>query len=298
MSALESPPPALPSPGRPPFVRRGPQRPESPVVLAVPHAGRDYPPALLAAARVSPAQLEALEDRYADRLIDAAVAAGTTAFVAARPRSWIDLNRDEREIDPILIAPPPRPQDLLASAKVRGGLGLLPRRLAGVGELWRGRLPAAELAARIAQDHRPWHAALAAALADARARFGAALLIDCHSMPPLPARGARRPAQVVLGDRHGRSAPALLIDRLAALVEEAGLVCARNMPYAGGHTLDRQAAPREAIFAIQIEIDRSLYLGPDLRDPGEGLARMQALLAAMVAAMADELLIPLSRAAE
>lgn len=298
MSATESPSSAPQPASGPPFLRLGPERPASPVILAVPHAGRDYPPALLAMARAPLARLESLEDRHADLLVDDAVAAGATAFIATRPRSWIDLNRDEREIDPGMIAPAPRRQELVASAKVRGGLGLLPRRLAGVGEIWNGRLPADELEARIARDHRPWHAALAAALDEARARFGTALLLDCHSMPPLPPHAAARPPQVVLGDRYGRTAPSLLLDRLTSLVEGAGLVCARNSPYAGGHTLDRQAIPERSIFAIQVEIDRSLYLGPGLRDPGDGLGRMRALVADMAAAMVEELTLPVSRAAE
>lgn len=281
-----------------PFTRLGPERPTSPVIISVPHAGREYPDALLAAARVSRARLEALEDRHADLLVETAVLAGATAFIARRPRCWIDLNRDEREIDPAMIAPTPRRQEVMVSAKVTGGLGLLPRRLGAVGEIWKTRLPAEELEARIEQDHRPWHAALGTALEEARSCFGTALLLDCHSMPPLPAHSSPRPPQIVLGDRYGHSAPSLLMDRLTSLVEGAGLVCARNVPYAGGHTLERQAVPKKGIHAIQVEIDRSLYLAAGLREPGDGLPRMQALVAAMVAAMEEELLIPLSRAAE
>lgn len=280
------------------FHRIGPAAPTAPVVLSVPHAGRDYPADLLAAARVPRSGLELLEDRHADRLIDSAVAAGATAFVATRPRSWIDLNRAEGEIDPAMIDPPPRADRLVASAKVRGGLGLVPRRLHAAGDLWRGRLPAATLDHRIASHHRPWHGAIAAALAEAHARFGVALLLDCHSMPPLRPQSAARPPRVVIGDRHGRTAPALLVDRLVAIAEGAGLTAARNSPYAGGHALDRQARPASGIYAIQIEVDRSLYLDEALRECGPGLADMQAIIATMVAAMIEELSIPIRHAAE
>ncbi|SNS17282.1 N-formylglutamate amidohydrolase [Sphingomonas laterariae] len=287
------------SPDRGPgFIRLGPSSPICPVVLSVPHAGREYPATLLAMARVPRDRLEALEDRYADTLIDDAVTAGTTAFVATRARPWIDLNRDEREVDSGMIDPPPRAQMLVSSAKVRGGLGLVPRRLASTGELWSRRLSSDELVERIIGDHRPWHMAIAAALREAHARFGTALLIDCHSMPPLPRHGATQPPQVVLGDRYGRTAPGTLMDRLASVVDAAGLVCARNSPYAGGHTLERQAMPARGIHAIQVEVDRSLYLDSALREPGDGLRSMRRLLAAMVAAMVEELSTPLHRAAE
>lgn len=289
---------AFPPDRSPGFVRHGPARPAFPVVLAVPHAGQDYPPALLAMARAPRTRLESLEDRHADLLIDDAITTGATAFVATRARSWIDLNRDEREIDPGMIDPPPRPHGLIASAKMRGGLGLVPRRLADVGEIWNRRLSTDELAERVIGHHRPWHAAIAAALEEAQARFGMALLIDCHSMPPLPPHSAARPPHIVLGDRYGRTAPALLMDRMTSLVEAAGFVCARNSPYAGGHTLDRQARRTLGIFAIQVEVDRSLYLAPGLREPGEGLPRIRALIANIVAAMVEELSTPFRRAAE
>ncbi|MDX3885844.1 MAG: N-formylglutamate amidohydrolase [Sphingomonas sp.] len=280
------------------FIRLGPTAPACPVLISVPHAGRDYPPELLEMSRVPRARLEALEDRYADLLVDEAVAAGATAFIARRPRCWIDLNRDEREIDPTMIDPRPRAHDVILSTKVRGGLGLVPRRMAGVSEIWARRLDAEELEARILRDHRPWHAAIASTLEEARRRFGVALLIDCHSMPQLPAHGGGQPPRIVLGDRHGRTAPPFLMDRLTRIAEEHGFPCARNSPYAGGHTLDRQAHPARGIHAIQIEVDRSTYLAPDLRGPGEGLPRMRALIAEMVAAMVEELSAPLARAAE
>lgn len=253
---------------------------------------------MLEMARVPQARLEALEDRHADLLIGDAVAAGCTAFVSTRARPWIDLNRDERELDPGMIDPLPRGRGLISSAKVRGGLGLVPRRLAGVGEIWNRRLTNEEIAERVAQHHHPWHAAIAAALDEAHGRFGVALLIDCHSMPPLPAHGATRPPQFVIGDRYGRTAPSLLVDRLTAVIEGAGFICGRNSPYAGGHTLDRQADVPRGVYAIQIEVDRSLYLAPGLRDPGEDLPRIRAVIAELVAAMVEELSTPLRRAAE
>lgn len=278
------------------FDRLGPVSPSGPVVLAVPHAGRDYPAALQAMAAVPLARLEALEDRHADLLVTQATAASAITFVARRARCWIDLNRDEREVDAAMIDPPPAAAALSASARVRGGLGLIPRRLQGLGELWRGRVEAEDLAGRIARDHRPWHTALGEALEQARARFGAALLLDCHSMPPLSGKGEA--ADIVLGDRFGRSAASRIVERLAATAEAQGFRVAFNSPYAGGHALDRHGAPARGIHAVQIEVDRRLYLEADLRTPGPGLARVQALIAALAVAGADELAAPLGLAAE
>lgn len=274
----------------PPFERLGPATPLCPVILAVPHAGRSYPPELIAAAAVPRQRLEALEDRFADELVADAVAAGATAFVARRARAWIDLNRDERELDPAMIESAIAPARTIGSARVRGGLGLIPRRIAGGDDILNRRLTTAEIDARIRRDHRPWHEALAEALAAARARFRIALLLDCHSMPPISASEGERPPRIVIGDRYGRSASARLVECAAAVAERAGLPHARNRPYAGGHTLDRHGKPGSGIHAIQIEIDRSLYLAPDLRSSGPGMARMRGFVAALVAALADEAL--------
>ena len=272
----------------------GPPVPESPVVLSVPHAGRDYPPALRAMARVSTAALASLEDRWVDAVADAA-RGGETMLVQRAPRAWIDLNRAEGERDPRLDEGASDAGQPIASAKVRSGLGLVPRRTSQAGELWSRRLTGAEVEARIAADHRPYHAALGETLAAARARFGAAVLLDLHSMPSIA--GAASP-QLVLGDRFGRAAAARFVHRLEAEVEAAGLRVALNSPYAGGHILDRHARPAAGIHGIQVEIDRALYL--DRR--GELSTRFAAtaeLVRRMIAALADEALArPAALAAE
>ena len=281
---------ALPPEGPHPetgFVLLGDARPTLPVLVSVPHAGRDYPAALLAGARLQRAQIETIEDRHADRLVDMAVAAGARAIVATAARAWIDLNRSERELDPAMIAPPPGAEHLVRSAKVDGGLGLLPRRIGGA-EIWRERVPVAELVRRVALLHRPYHAAIAAALAAIRADHGFAVLIDCHSMPPLP--GGRGAARVVIGDRHGRTAAVRLIGRAYRLIVAAGLRPALNTPYAGGYTLERHAAPAQGIHALQLEFDRALYLDAALREPSDGAAAIAELVAGIARALADEAL--------
>lgn len=276
----------------PPFFRIGPERPASPVILSVPHAGRDYGPHLLKAARLSLGVLETLEDRLVDRLIWRATQAGMTAFVARAPRLEIDLNREEREIDPSLIAPPLPSGGLVQSARTRGGLGLIPSRITGSGPIWRERIPRIELARRIERIHQPYHQALEAALALARARFGEAVLLDCHSMPPRhrPDNDGERMATIVFGDRHGTTIGADLRDAATAASRALGYRTACNAPYAGGYIVGRHGRPGRGIHALQIEIDRSAYLDADLRTPGPGFEGMTRLIAAVAQAIEHRLL--------
>ena len=256
------------------------------MVLSVPHAGRDYPAALRAALRVPLDALVSLEDRYADSLALAALGE-ETLFVARRARAWIDLNRAEHERDPRIdsgAVATGRPQ----SAKLRSGLGLVPRRAGNGADIWQRQLAGEEVAARIRADHRPYHAALEAALRAAHARFGIAVLLDVHSMPPLAAGGDA--ARIVLGDRFGKSAAARFVARLEGAAQAHGVATAVNSPYPGGHILDRHGDPVRGIHAVQIEFDRSFYLDSALDGPGPGHAAAVALLRAMIDAVADEAL--------
>jgi N-formylglutamate amidohydrolase len=166
----------------------------------------------------------------------------------------------------------------------------VPRRLPGLGELWRRPLTEAELAARLDRVHRPYHTALAEALEALRDRWGAALLIDLHSMPPLGSkRGADPAPDFVVGDRFGASCDTALsaaaLDHFAA----AGHKAAHNRPYAGGYGLDRHAAPQRGLHALQIEVCRSAYLDAALREPGPGLAAVARVLSRLVRRLAGEL---------
>jgi N-formylglutamate amidohydrolase len=257
--------------------------PASPVVLSVPHAGRDYPVALRDSLRAPLSCLATLEDRLVDALALAA-RRDETLLVQDAPRAWIDLNRAEHERDPLLDDGARGGAPL--SAKVRAGIGLVPRRTAAAGELWRCKLSAGEVEARIAAAHRPYHAALEEALAQARARFGCAVLLDIHSMPPIA--GGR--TRLVIGDRFGRAAGARFVARVEGAVRAARLGYTLNTPYAGGHILERHARPHQGVHAIQLELDRSLYLDRRLDSLGGGAPAMVALLRTVIDSLADEAL--------
>jgi N-formylglutamate amidohydrolase len=268
------------------YARLGQVGARSPLVIAVPHAGRHYPAEMLAAARLPLAALETIEDRHADLLVTDAVQAGAVAIVARTARAYVDLNRDERELDPALLGGSAPAFPLLSSPKVSGGLGVIPSRIAAGGTVWARPLGPGEIERRMASAHRPYHAAIAAAMDEALAVHGTAILIDCHSMPPLGGGGA---ARIVIGDRHGRSAESRFVKAAVDAVRVEGIAVARNHPYAGGHTLDRHGRPRLGHHAIQIEVDRSLYLDAVHHGAGEGLARTRSVIARIAAALEDEI---------
>ncbi len=263
--------------------------PAMPVLLSVPHAGRDYPPELLANLRVSPAELLRLEDRYADRLIQPAVTAGYPAIVAHRARAWVDLNRAQTDIDVGMVAGSDMPLNIAPSNKARGGLGLFPRRLQACGELWRRPMQQADVTQRIQQVHQPYHWSVSDILLAMRARFGVAILLDVHSMPPIPADIAQdEPPHIVIGDRFGRSAANVYAEIVAGRAQAHGLKAALNTPYSGDYILQTHGDPARGIHALQLEVDRSLYLDSDLREPITALQSVAGFVLAVVSDLADQ----------
>ncbi|MEO6091576.1 MAG: N-formylglutamate amidohydrolase [Novosphingobium sp.] len=287
------------APGSSAFVLSGPAPTRIPVLIAVPHAGRGYTPALLRRLRDPDLAALRLEDRFVDRLARGiAQATGAMLLVARAPRAMIDLNRAPDDVDWEMFGrvPPNLSGGRAGGAaaegtashgtglggRARSGLGLIPRRLPGMGELWRGRHEPADLDARIAGVHAPYHACLGEALGRLRARWGTALLIDLHSMPSLPAQRGEPAPEFVLGDRFGASCDGSLAAASFAFFAERGRKAAHNRPYAGGYVLERHGKPRAGIHALQLEIDRASYLDRQCTKPGEGFALMAATLSALV----------------
>lgn len=280
----------------PAYTLTRPERMLLPVLVAVPHAGRAYPQAVIARMRDPALAQLRLEDRHADRLgVAIARETGAALLVAHAPRALLDLNRAEDDIDWDMIEGG-RPDHVPAAepgqrsnARARSGLGLVPRRLPGSGEIWRGRLASTELEARVKGIHRAYHECLAAELARIRMQWGAALLVDLHSMPPLRAgEGEARAPVVVLGDRFGASCHNGLVLRALAHLEARGVPAAQNRPYSGGYVLDRHGAPREGVHAVQIEVCRATYLDRHLAEPAPGLPAIAAMLAALVRELGAE----------
>jgi N-formylglutamate amidohydrolase len=277
--------------GQPAFSLRAPEPSQLPVLIAVPHAGRTYPDCLIERMRHPGHAALRLEDRYVDRLGDAvASATGAALLVAHAPRAMIDLNRATEDIDWDMFArgKPDAVGSYTPGLRARSGLGLIPRRLPGLGELWKRRHDEADLTARIDQIHQPYHACLADALAALRRRWGAALLIDLHSMPPLNLRDGNQPAEFVLGDRFGTACHGAIVGSCFGYFGERRRLASHNRPYAGGYVLERHARPDAGLHALQLEIDRSRYLDARLAEPGAGFESMVELLIGLVQRLAGE----------
>jgi N-formylglutamate amidohydrolase len=230
-----------------------------------------------------------LEDRYVDKLARAvAQETGAALLSAQAPRAMSDLNRAPEDIDWEMFGHAARPEHGSdhPSRRARTGLGLIPRRLPGIGELWRRRQDERDLAARIADIHEPYHAQLAAMLKALHERWGAALVVDLHSMPPLVARGGQAAAEFVIGDRFGTTCHGSLVAAAFSQLAQAGRPAAHNRPYAGGYVLERHARPSAGIHAMQVEVDRSCYLDARMAEPGPGLDSVVAVLARMVRRLA------------
>jgi N-formylglutamate amidohydrolase len=271
----------------------GPAFPLSPVVVSVPHAGRDYPD-LTGLLRHPVERLRALEDRYADRLAEQAIAGGVNAIVSKLPRLCIDLNRAEDDLDPAMVEGRSA-AGYMPTIRARGGLGLIPRRLNEVGDIWRVALSREEVRQRVEGHYRPYHAALMAMLATVQVRFGVAILLDLHSMPPLAGFG--KPT-IILGDRFGITAAPQITAFAEMVFMDAGFSVGRNVPYAGGHIISRHADRSRNIQALQIEVDRTLYLDGAFDQTGADLSRLQAAVATLVDGLAARIMPQSAIAAE
>lgn len=258
-------------------------RGDLPVLLSVPHSGRDYPDWLVAMASAGKPSLTLLEDPWVDRLVWRALQRGCGAVIARAPRAAIDCNRAEDEVDPSIVDGARRGR---VSARARGGLGIVPTRTQQHGYLWRRAMSPKQLDDRLSQAHRPYHAAIEVQLASLVERFGCALLLDCHSMPPAP-DGV---PPVVFGDGRGRTAEGWLSAEAVAVTRRAGFEAGLNDPFAGGHIIERHAQPGRGIHALQLEIDRGCYLDDKLAKPGRGFDRAAALIEALAVELGQALI--------
>jgi N-formylglutamate amidohydrolase len=256
------------------------QPPPTPLVFASPHSGDLYPPEMMAAARLKAQDLRGSEDAFVDALIGGAPALGATVIRARLARAYIDLNRDAWELDPTMFEDELPDFAQGRTARVAAGLGAIAR-VAGEGRpIYARKLTFSEAKARIDTAHRPYHDALERLLAQARHAHGLAILVDWHSMPAAAARGHRArgggPCDIVLGDRFGAACGPRLTGLMEKALEALGYRVARNAPYAGGYTTEHYGRPTKRTHAIQVEINRALYMNETTREPTEGLARLKA----------------------
>ncbi len=283
----------IPGSGAPAFTLENLDDAAIPVLIAAPHGGRAYPARITDAMRNPAIAQLRLEDRHVDQLARAvARQTGAASLIAHAPRAMLDLNRASDDMDWSMVAdaPPGRPVHSAANRRARSGLGLVPRRVSGVGEIWRATLTSAEVDERITLIHEPYHRALTRALDAIRKAWGVALLIDLHSMPPLAgSHPAKRPTEFVVGDRFGASCEDGLVSRALQFLGHSGRGAAHNRPYAGGYVLDRHGRPGLGIHALQLEVCRTLYLDARLDATSPRLPGLARLIAELVRTLAKEI---------
>jgi N-formylglutamate deformylase len=258
------------------------------VVVASPHSGRDYPWNFVRRSILDEKTLRSSEDAFVDRLFDAAPLHGAPLLAATAPRAWIDVNRSADELDPALI------EGVSKSAhnpRISSGLGVIPRVVANGRAIYRGKISMREAQTRIDGFWKPWHDAIDQLLQDSLVMFGEAVLIDCHSMPheaieSIGHSHGRRP-DIVLGDRFGAAASSEIVDRIEAAFESAGLRVARNAPFAGAYVTQHYGRPGRGQHAVQIEIDRALYMNEQAVRPNNNFDSFKSLIDDIVADIAD-----------
>ena len=250
-----------------------------PFVFNSPHSGRRYSPQFLHQSRLSPHLLRRSEDAMVDQLFDFVPDFGAPLMMATFPRAFVDLNREPFELDPQLFDEVLPAKANQTSRRVAAGLGTIARVVGAGLEIYRQPPSLAEALERIALYYRPYHKRLQALLDEQKACFNQAVLIDCHSMPSLKRGEHPSPfADIVLGDCRGASAPPMLVHMLLELFEAAGLRVAYNEPYAGGYITEHYGAPAQSVFAVQVEINRALYMDEQTLEPTEDFLALKSCL--------------------
>lgn len=243
------------------FELREAAEPRVPFVYNSPHSGRCYPPRFLAMIRLDGNAIRRSEDCFVDELFGGAVALGAPMLAANFPRAYLDVNREPWELDPRMFAEPAPAHANTRSARVAGGLGTVPRIVGEGQEIYAGKLPLAEAVARIETVYKPYHERLRRLVTRTHAGFGVCVLIDCHSMPASVRVGdnGMRP-DFIVGDRFGASASTALSEHAIGLLTAMGYTVAHNKPYAGGFITEHYGRPGRGLHALQIEVNRGLYM--------------------------------------
>lgn len=256
----------------------------APFVFSSPHSGRVYPPEFLAQSRLDPLALRKSEDCFVDRLFRSVASLGAPLLAARFPRAYLDLNREPYELDPELIDEPLPEHANTQSIRVAGGLGTVARIVADGEEIYRDRLSLRAVLARIDQLYFPFHAQLARLIDETVQNFGYAVLIDCHSMPSaaMTPGGGQRP-DIVIGDRFGASADPRLSNLVRETLKGLGYDVQMNRPYAGGYITEHHGRPSFGVHALQIELNRGLYLNEVTMQESAGFSGLQSDIAAMAA---------------
>jgi N-formylglutamate amidohydrolase len=276
----------------PPFEILEPAEWRGPVVFNSPHSGRVYPPAFLSSARLDLTTLRRSEDSFVDDLLAGIVERGHPLMRAHFPRCYVDVNREPYELDPRMFDGRLPSFANTRSMRVAGGLGTVARVVGEAQEIYGARLPVGEALRRIEGLYKPYHRALRRLMTRVHRSFGAAVLVDCHSMPSTGGAKDDRPrADIVLGDRYGTSCVGIVSDTMEITLRELGYAVNRNKPYAGGFITEHYGNPAAGLHSVQLEVNRALYMDERRFEHGSGFAQLAADLVLVADRLAE---IPLN----
>jgi N-formylglutamate amidohydrolase len=263
-----------------------PARQTLPLVFASPHSGCQYPDEFVQGSNLDPLSLRRSEDSFVDQLFAAAPDRGAPLLRALFPRAFCDPNREPYELDPTMFEDDLPPFANTRSPRVAAGLGTIARIVNNGTEIYAGKLRYADALARINGYYKPYHAALRQLVERTRERFGFCILIDCHSMPsvggPLDRDHGQARVDFVLGDCFGTACAPSVTEIADRTLSGFGYLVTRNDPYAGGFTTRHYGRPGEGLHALQIEINRSLYMDEDVIEPRDYMRTLAGQVAEMV----------------
>ncbi|WP_343562175.1 N-formylglutamate amidohydrolase [Kiloniella sp. b19] len=279
-----------------------PEELKHPLILSCPHSGRTYPDSFLTQSCLNSYSIRRSEDAYVDRMLKPMVEANALAMVQALfPRAYVDVNREELELDPAMFSDPLPERANTTSPRVNAGLGTVPRSVSTHIDIYDKPLPYAEAQARLEDCYRPYHQALDNLIREAQADFGYCIVLDCHSMPGLnlpgmnsafrqlnpfaPRQAANRTSlslDFVLGDRFGTSCHDAVSSSAQERLATCGFNVLHNTPYAGGYITRHYGAPSKGVHLLQIEISRQLYMDENTLEPTSGMQSVEQALNAVI----------------
>ncbi|SHM45042.1 N-formylglutamate amidohydrolase [Roseibium suaedae] len=267
--------------GHPPFEVLAPAEQRLPYVFNSPHSGCQYPQSFLESSRLDGQAIRRSEDAFVDHLFSHVVPLGAPMLRAHFPRAYLDVNREPYELDPKMFEDRLPPYANVRSIRVAGGLGTVARVVSESHEIYKHRLPVSEAMYRIEEIYKPYHTTLRRMLAQTHVTFGYAILIDCHSMPStIRCQSTDIRPDFILGDRYGTSCSQELTSYAASILIGMGYTVNRNKPYAGGFITEHYGRPTRGLHALQVEMNRGLYMDESTQRPHAGLLELKANLEA------------------
>ncbi len=258
------------------IVVRSPQKKILPLIVSSPHSGRNYPPDFVAASALTPLRLRSSEDSFVEDIFSYAPDLGASLIQALFPRVFVDVNRQPYELDPTMFSDSLPHYVITQNSRISAGLGTIARVVSNGERVYKNKLTFQEAEERINHFYRPYHDALQTLINNTKDEFGYCILLDCHSMPsgrigtnnPSQSKPSRL-AEIVLGDCHGTSCHPHIMKSSNEFLTGCGFSVRRNIPYAGGFITRNYGKPKEGVHALQIELNRALYMDEQYIEPLE-----------------------------